>query len=78
MLFRSNGTGFLGRTGVYELLEMTKPVVEAANNGDAQAFVQIATQQMGGQTLRRHAVELVTRGRTTVNEAMSVSSQLAD
>ena len=26
-----NGTGYLGRTGVYEMLEMTRPVVEAAN-----------------------------------------------
>ena len=73
-----NGTGYLGRTGVYELLEMTKPVVEAANQGDPAVFVGVASRQLVGKTLRRHAVQLVTQGRTTVDEAMRVSSQADD
>jgi len=73
-----NGTGFNGRTGVYEMLEMTKPVVEAANQEDVQKFIQIARQQLAGRTLRHHAAQLVAAGRTTPEEAMRVSSQLAD
>ncbi|MBI1395479.1 MAG: MSHA biogenesis protein MshE [Betaproteobacteria bacterium] len=69
-----NQTGFLGRTGVYEMLEMTRPVVEAASEGEPQAFVEAARRQMGGRTLRRSAVELAVRGRTTVTEAMHASN----
>ena len=73
-----NGTGFQGRTGVYEMLEMTNPVVEAANGDDVQAFVRAARAQMGGRTLRRNAAQLVAAGRTTPEEGMRVSHQADD
>ncbi len=73
-----NNTGYVGRTGVYEMLEMTRPVVEAANAGDPSVFVNAARSQMGGRTLRRAAVELVVRGRSTVDEAMKASSEFDD
>jgi MSHA biogenesis protein MshE len=73
-----NGTGFVGRTGVYEMLEMTKPVVEAANQDDVRQFMKIAREQIGRDTLRHHAAELAASGRTTPNEAMRISSQLDD
>ena len=71
-----NGTGYLGRTGVYEMLEMTRPVVEAANQPDPAIFMQVARGQMQGHMLKDHAVELVVQGKTTVEEAMRVGSQL--
>ena len=73
-----NATGYVGRTGVYEMLEMTGPVVEAANRDDIQNFVQVAREQMAGRTLRRHAAQLAAAGRTTVEEAMRISNQLED
>lgn len=73
-----NGTGYVGRTGVYEMLEMTKPVVEAANQEDVQRFMEVARQQLAGRTLRHHAAQLAAAGRTSPDEAMRVSSQLAD
>ncbi len=73
-----NGTGYLGRTGVYEMLEMTRPVVEAANQPDPARFVEAARAQMAGRMLTDHAVQLVFSGRTTVEEAMRVSTQLDD
>ena len=69
-------TGYQGRQAVYEFLEMTNALVEAANHGDPQAFVQLGRQQMDGNTLRRDAVRLVTEGRTTIDEAMRVATQL--
>jgi MSHA biogenesis protein MshE len=68
-----NGTGYQGRTGVYEMLEMNNQVVEATNSGDIQRFVRAAREQMAGNTLRRHAVSLVAAGRTTPEEGMRVS-----
>ena len=73
-----NGTGYLGRTGVYEMLEMTRPVVEAANQPEPARFVEAARAQMRGRMLKDHAVQLVISGRTTVEEAMRVSTQLED
>ena len=73
-----NGTGYSGRTGVYEMLEMTNPVVEAANSDDVQAFMEAARAQMAGNTLRRHAAILAATGRTTVAEAMRISHQMEE
>ena len=73
-----NGMGYRGRTGVYELLEMTRDVVDAANNPDPAHFLRAAAHEMKGETLRRHVVALVVEGRTTVSEAMRISSQVED
>ena len=73
-----NGTGFLGRTGVYEMLEMTGPVVEAASRDDVQYFARVAREQMAGRTLSRHAAEIAAAGRTTVQEAMRVANLSED
>ncbi|MEO8408400.1 MAG: GspE/PulE family protein, partial [Oxalobacteraceae bacterium] len=73
-----NGTGFRGRMGVYEMLEMTKEVADAANGSDPARFITVAQAQMAGETLRRHAVALVVAGKTTVGEAMRISNQLED
>jgi MSHA biogenesis protein MshE len=73
-----NGTGYRGRIGVYELLEMTSPVVAATHNEDPAHFMRVAKQQMGGHTLRKHATELVLSGVTTVGEAMRISNEQED
>jgi hypothetical protein len=38
----------------------------------------IAREQIGRNTLRHHAAELVASGRTSPNEAMRISSQLEE
>jgi MSHA biogenesis protein MshE len=68
----------MGRTGVYEMLEMTAPVVEAANRDDVQEFIRTAREQMGPDTLRRHAAQLAAAGTTTVEEAMRISNQFEE
>ncbi len=73
-----NGTGYLGRTGVYEMLEMSKAVVEAANQDDPAHFLEVAGREMAGNTLRAHAAQLVIDGKTTVDEAMRISNQFED
>ena len=72
------GTGYSGRTGVFEMLEMTNDVVEAINSDDSGVFVQAARRQMAGETLRRDAIRLVIKGRTTIDEAMRISNQFED
>ena len=73
-----SNTGYQGRQAVYEFIEMTNALVEAANQGDPNEFIRIGREQMAGNTLRRDAVRLVLEGRTTVEEAMRISSQLEE
>ena len=73
-----SGTGYQGRTGVYEFLEMSNELVEALNHEDPGVFMQTARRQMAGETLRRDAVRLVVAGTTTVSEAMRISNQFED
>ena len=75
---RCNGTGYLGRSGVYEILEMTPSLVRAANQGDPAEFVAVASKQIEGETLTDHAVEKVFAGQTTIEEAMRISTQSED
>jgi len=65
-----NGTGFLGRIGAYELLEMTPRVVTAFNGGDTQSYLTAAHREIGDMSLARHVGALVRQGRTTVQEGM--------
>jgi len=69
-------TGYQGRQAVYELLEMNNALVEVLNRGDPNEFVRLGREQMAGATLRRDAVRLVLEGRTTIDEAMRISTQL--
>lgn len=71
-------TGYQGRSGVYEFLEMSDAVVEAINQEDPGEFMRVARHQMAGETLRRDAVRLVLAGRTTIAEAMRISNQFEE
>jgi MSHA biogenesis protein MshE len=73
-----NGLGYAGRTGVYEMLEMTPDLVRAANTADPNAFLATAKTHLAGRTLTDRALALVAEGRTTVGEAMKVSIQVED
>jgi MSHA biogenesis protein MshE len=75
---RCNGTGYAGRSAVYEMLEMTPPLVQSANGGSPVEFVRLAREQMAGATMLAHALALVSDGRTTIEEAMRISVQLDD
>jgi len=65
-----NHTGYAGRQGVYELLEMDAAMTQAASHADTSAFIQLARESMKGQTLAHHALDLVRQGRTSVSEAL--------
>jgi MSHA biogenesis protein MshE len=73
---RCNNTGYSGRTAIYEMMEMTQPLVNAASHGSPVEFSRLAREQISGQTLLDHAMAVVNAGRTTIEEAMRVSAQL--
>ena len=69
-----NQTGYIGRTGVYEFIEMTQELVDALNHGELATFTQAARRQMAGHTIARHALHLVLEGRSTVEDAMRIAN----
>ncbi|MFM2053813.1 MAG: hypothetical protein RL456_1850 [Pseudomonadota bacterium] len=73
-----NHTGYSGRTGVYEVLEMTRELVEALGHADPATFHAAGRRQLGDRHLGGDAARLALAGRTSVPEAMRVTMQLAD
>ena len=73
-----NGTGYNGRLGVYEMMEMTPPLAEAAAHHDSNHFTQAALAYMKGKTLLDHALQQMILGRTSVAEVMRISNQVED
>jgi len=73
-----NGTGYRGRMGVYEMLEMNQALVEAATHQDSVHFMKAARDYMKGKTLIDHALYQMAMGSTTVMEVMHISNERED
>jgi type IV pilus assembly protein PilB len=70
------GRGYLGRTAVFELLELTPALGELIiARASADALRQRAVEK-GFVTLRENAIRKVRAGVTTVEEALGVSTEL--
>ena len=73
-----NGTGYHGRMGVYEMLEMTQEMVDAAAHEDNSAFMQAARDHLKGRTLLDAALAEMKLGHTSIDEVMRISNQVED
>jgi MSHA biogenesis protein MshE len=73
-----NLTGYRGRTAIYELLEIDRPLADAVRRGDAMEFAEIVRRRESFVTLAKAALALVADGTTSVGEAMGVTSGLDD
>ncbi len=69
---RCNGAGYSGRTGVFEIVEMTAPLATAIHGGEPREFERVAREQLGRDTVGQRALDLVLAGETTIAEAMRV------
>ena len=73
---RCDGTGFKGRIGVYEIMEVTQPLKTIiAKGGNAEDIKNKALEE-GMSTLRMSATKYVLEGITSVQEMMRVSFDL--
>jgi MSHA biogenesis protein MshE len=73
-----NRTGYLGRIGLYELLEMTDDLAMAANMPDTNIFIKKARERLKGKTLRDQSLRLALEGKTTLEEIMRVDNQFEE
>lgn len=63
-----NGSGYRGRIGIFELLEMTPELAMALHKEDPIAFEAVARKQIGKDSIMHHGFDLVFQGLTTVTE----------
>jgi MSHA biogenesis protein MshE len=73
-----NRTGYLGRVGLYEFLEMTDDLAMAANMPDTNVFIKKARERLKGKTLRDQSLQLALDGKTTLDEIMRVDNQFEE
>jgi type IV pilus assembly protein PilB len=70
---KCDGTGFKGRIGVYEIMELSQPLKNIiSRKGTAEEIKEKALEE-GMSTLRMSATRYVLDGITTVSEMMRVS-----
>jgi type IV pilus assembly protein PilB len=67
-----SGTGFLGRTGIFELLVMSEDLKLTLNQGGSSQQLRKQAEDEGMVTLRQDGLRKVARGLTTVAEVLSV------
>ena len=68
-----NGTGYYGRIGVYEIMEVTRDLKRLINRRASAEELKQQALKDGMQTLRANAVKLVLSGTTSYTEILSVS-----
>ena len=73
-----NGTGYSGRLGVFEFLEMDNALVEALHTKDTAKFEAAARQQPGYQNLRRAAIILAAQGLTTMDQVVRATYSIEE
>jgi MSHA biogenesis protein MshE len=73
-----NGTGLAGRTGIYEMLEVSPDMSSALNQNRNEEFVRLAGAALRGRSLKHQALELALAGRSPVGEIVRVASELGD
>ncbi len=76
--YQCGNTGYRGRTGVYELLEMNEALLEALRSHDQNAFNRAAYSAPLFQPLALAALELARQGFTSLDEVFRVAATLAD
>jgi len=65
-------SGYSGRVGLFELLEINQPMRDALRQQDISAFARLAQQMPGYQPLRKTALDFIAQGTTNVVEAIRV------
>jgi MSHA biogenesis protein MshE len=71
-----HNTGYRGRIGVFEMLEINAPMAEALRTNDISAFGRAAHRSARFAPLNQAAFYYATQGVTTLAEVMRISAQV--
>ncbi|WP_100657717.1 GspE/PulE family protein [Alteromonas flava] len=75
---KCNQTGYRGRVGVFELLEMNEQMMTALKVNDTEAFSQAALESKGYRPLSHTALTYAKMGVTTVEEVLKLVEMVAE
>lgn len=67
------GTGYFGRMGIFEVLEITEKVRTAINDKAAPDLIRDIAKGEGFATLRERGIEILLKGTTTFDEIIRVT-----
>lgn len=70
---RCNKTGYRGRTGVYEYLEITPELSDALRTNDINGFLKLASEQPDFKTIEKSAFDFAVQGVTTLTEVFRIT-----
>ena len=73
-----NNTGYHGRIGVFEFLEMDDELADALRREDASAFARSAKQSKGFRSFARDALDYASRGITSIEEVVRVTGTIEE
>ena len=71
-----NFTGYAGRIGVYELLELDQPMMDALRRNDAEGFARAARAHEHYRPLALTALDYAREGITSVDEVLRLAEDL--
>lgn len=72
--YQCSNTGYKGRIGVYEMLEMNEPMLDALRQHDVSGFSRAARQSRLYRPLGRCAMDYALRGVTSLEEVARVAA----
>ncbi|KFZ37818.1 MSHA biogenesis protein MshE [Shewanella mangrovi] len=73
-----SGTGYRGRVGVFEILELDEPMIDAMRAGDPERFAHVAKQSSLFKPLLQSALEYLHSGVTTLEEVANLVEDVSD
>ena len=73
-----NGTGYRGRIGIYEFLEIDDAAGKALQVNDSEALAVAAKAQPNYRSLPEHAMELAQKGVTSLEEVFRVTEAVTE
>jgi MSHA biogenesis protein MshE len=73
-----NGTGYRGRIGVYELLELDAEMADALRRSDSAGYARAARALPGFRPLVRCTLDYAAAGITTLSEVFRVAEQIEE
>ncbi|NOQ51166.1 MAG: MSHA biogenesis protein MshE [Desulfuromonadaceae bacterium] len=71
-----NNTGYSGRIGVFELLEINFELADALRRNDSAGFAELAQRQEGFRSLAEGTLVLALNGVTSMDEVLRIAGQI--
>lgn len=69
-------TGYRGRVGVYEIVEMEPDLAQKLRSGDTEGFMKAAREKKNYQSLSQAVLEYALQGKTSIEEVFRLAGDL--